>query len=75
MCNGIALNNLDKAGNYPLAAAGHKQWGRIGIRWEAYLTHGKPGVSGRGTSPGSVVYRAKKGIKLLSPSQCSYIIE
>ena len=58
---GMALNNLDKAGNYP--GTGN---GIVLISLERRILDGKPGVSGRGTSPGSVVPRTKKGIKLLS---------
>ena len=58
-CNGIALNNLDKAGHYLGTGIG-VVFVFIGRR----IVDGKRGVSGRGTSPGSVSHRAKKGIKL-----------
>ena len=61
-CNGIALNNLRKAGNYLGTGIGI-----VLVLLGSRILDGKPGVPGRGTSPDSVVHRAKKGIKLLSP--------
>ena len=55
MCNGIAFIKRDKAGNYLGTGIGivFVLLGRRILDWI-------PGVSGRGTSPGSVVHRAGK---------------
>ena len=62
-CNGIALNNLDKAGNC-LRTGNEIVLVFIGKR----ILEGEPGVSGRGTSPGSVFRRGRneKSCQLLS---------
>ena len=47
-CNGIALNNPSKAGNY---LQGHRYWDRIGITWEAYPKWETGGFSARHEPP------------------------
>ena len=54
-CYGIAFNSLDKAGNFLGTGIGIV-FALLGRR----ILDGKPGVLGRGTSPGSVFHRARK---------------
>ena len=54
-CNYMPLNNLDKAGNHLGTGIGI-----VFVLLGRRIVDGKPGVSGRGTSPGSVFHRARK---------------
>ena len=64
MCNGIAFIKRDKAGNYLGTGIGivFVLLGRRILDWI-------PGVSGRGTSPGSVFHRAGKEVSCYLLSQ------
>ena len=55
LCNDIVLNILDKAGNYLGTGIGI-----VFVLLGRRIVHEKPGVSGRGTNPESVVHRARK---------------
>ena len=55
MYNGIALDKLDKVGNY--LGTGH---GIVLVLLGRHIFYRNPWDLGRGTSPGSVVHRAKK---------------
>ena len=70
LCNGIALNILEKAGKYLGTGVGV-----VLVLLGRRILDEKPGVSGRGTSPGLSLLRARKGIKLLSLSLRNQTIE
>ena len=64
-CDGIALNKLE-AGNYLGTGIGI-----VFVLLGGRILDAKPGVSGRGTSPGSVFHRARRKISCHLLSQRS----